>query len=243
MLNLIKYDWMRRWKFFAAGLIAFLLVNMDLLYRTISKSNPNAITVIFILLLFVMAVALFFDHVGRMYKSLFKEEGQLLFSLPISGYQFLGGKMLAVIIECLAVILFMGIALYLDYKIIEYFLPNFFSGLIISTNVPLIQFMQGIEILGLMLLSYMGFLLMVNLSMVLVKSLFSSNKYGILLSFIFFLVISKIFGMFGNAFSFMTNYPTHTSVINAGEGGLVAAVFIMIMFIATGYLLDRRINL
>ncbi|MEL7567715.1 MAG: hypothetical protein AAGU27_22945 [Dehalobacterium sp.] len=241
MLNLIRYDWMRRWKFFAAGLIVFLLVNIDLLYRTISKSNPSTITAIFILVLFVLSVGLFFDHVGRMYRSLFKEEGQLLFSLPINGYHFLGGKMLAVIIECIAVMLFVGVALYMDYIIIEHFSPDVFAGLIIHTNVSFVDLWQGIKILGIMLLSYIGFLLMVNLSMVLVKSIFSSNRYGILLSFVFFLVLSKVIDVFGNAFSLITNYPLHTS--NAGAGALIIGIFIMIMFFATGYLLDRRINL
>jgi len=241
MLNLIKYDWMRRWKFFAAGLIVFLSLNIDLLYRTISKSNPNAITAIFIFVLFVMSAALFFDHVGRMYRSLFKEEGQLLFCLPINGYRFLGGKMLAVIIECIAVMVLVGVAFYIDYKIITFFSPDILAGLEIHMNLPFVNYYQGIKIIGLILLSYIGFLLTINLSMVLVKSIFSSNRYGILLSFIFFLVISKIFEMFGNAFTLITNYPLHTS--NAGEGSLILGIFIMIMFIATGYLLDRRINL
>lgn len=243
MLNLIKYDWMKRWKLFLAGLMVFIFLNLDLLYRTISQSDPNAITAIFVLVLFVMSVALFFDHVGRIYRSLFKEEGQLLFSLPINGYRFLGGKMLAVIMESLALMLLVGVTLYLDFKIIKFFLPGFLPQLTLTSNITLTHFGQGIEILGLILLSYLGFLLMVNLSMVLVKSIFSSNKHGILLSFIFFLILTKIFSFFSSAFTLITNYPFNGSSTGMGESWLITGIFVLLIFAATGYLLDRKINL
>lgn len=243
MLNLIKYDWMKRWKFFLAGLMVFLFVNLDVLYRTISQSDPNAVTAIFILVLFVMSVALFFDHVGRLYGSLFKEEGQLLFSLPLSGYRFLGGKMLAVVMESLALIFLIGVALYLDFKIINFFLPGFLPQLTVTSNIPLTHFGQGLEILGIVLLSYLGFLLTVNLSMVLVKSIFSSNKHGILLSFVFFLILTKIFSFFSDAFTLVTDYSLYGAAANVGESWLITGAFVFLIFSGTGYLLDRKINL
>lgn len=40
MLNIIKYEWLRRWKFFLAGLAVFTLANIDLVSRIIIKGEP-----------------------------------------------------------------------------------------------------------------------------------------------------------------------------------------------------------
>lgn len=242
MLNIIKYDWLRRWKFFAGGLIVFLLFNIDIVYRTINKNNPNIISALFVALLFTMVLALFFDHIGRMYKCLFKSEGLLLFSLPINGYRFLGSKMLAVICECLAVAFFVASVLYIDYQLLVFYAPNPVPDITLA-EIPLEYFTQGLRMLVVMILCYIGFLLTVNLSMVLVKSLFASNKYGIILSFVFFLIITKFFSMLGNGFFQITDYPLQPTITIMGSVELIMGAFIAIIFIITGYLLDRRINL
>lgn len=241
MMNLIKYDWMKRWKFFAAGLAVFLFVDIDLTYRIIHKSDPNLISVIFISVLFVLAAALFFDHVGRMYRSLFKEEGQLLFSLPISGYRFLGGKILAVVLECFAVAFLVAGVLYIDFQILARFLPE----ITLPEQIPTMHLVQGLKVLGLIFLAYMFFLSMVYLSMTLSKSIFSSSKYGGLLSFICFLVVIRIFGALSDLFSRSADYypgnmPTVTDI---GWDSVIMIGFIIIMYTITGYLLDRKINL
>lgn len=243
MLNIIKYDWLRRWKFFAGGLLAFLLFDIDSIYRIISKSNSGIISAVFFTVLFAMTLALFFDHIGRMYKCLFKSEGLLLFSLPINGYRFLGSKMLAVILECCAVALFVSCVLYIDYQILDYFAVSFIPDITIAVHNLPINFFQGLRILWVILLFYIGFLLMVNLSMVLVKSLFASTKHGILLSFIFFFIVTKVFSMLSNAFFKTTNFSLQQPSIGTGEVELFIGAAIIITFIITGYLLDRRINL
>ena len=242
MLNIIKYDWLKRWKFFAGGLVVFLLFNIDLVYRIINKNNPNIISALFVAVLFTMVLALFFDHIGRMYKCLFKSEGLLLFSLPVNGYRFLGSKILAVICECLAVASFVASVLYIDYQLLVFFAPNPVPDITLA-EIPLEYFTQGLRMLVVMILCYIGFLLTVNLSMVLVKSLFASNKYGIILSFVFFLIITKFFSMLGNGFFQITDYPLQPTITIMGSVELIMGAFIAIIFIITGYLLDRRINL
>jgi hypothetical protein len=75
MINLIKYDWLRRWKFFLAGILVFVGVNWNIFNRISHGLGPNFITAILILFLCILSAALILDHIGRLYRTLFTDEG------------------------------------------------------------------------------------------------------------------------------------------------------------------------
>ena len=96
------------------------------------------------------------------------------------------------------------------------------------------------------ILGYLVFVLMVYLAMTLARSIFSVFKYGKILSFIFFIVLSKVVTEFTLTFYDLINLDVSTAIgFNPNIAGFLLTntiVFIM-LFIATGYLLDRKINL
>lgn len=239
MLNFIKYEWLRRWKFFLAGILVFIAVNVDLISRMISKMSPNFISVILVALLFALCVALVLDHIGRMYRSLYTDEGFMEFTLPLNGYQMLGAKLLAVVLECAAVMIIVGLVTYVDLMYME--------KTIIDLQLPQFTweiFLNILQVTGLALAGYITFMLMVYLSLALAKSLFASFKHGMLIAFGCFLVLGKILELLGDLVNINAGYSTHgPHVMVETTGWLVSAVLIGILFAGTAYLLDRKINL
>ena len=92
MLNVIKYAWMSKWKFFLSGVLLFILLDIEIIHNAMNKGEPTIFIGILLASLFAMGIALFLDHIGRMYKCLFKEDGIFLFTTPLTGYTILGEK-------------------------------------------------------------------------------------------------------------------------------------------------------
>ncbi len=241
MLNIIKYEWLRRWKFFLAGLAVFTLANIDLVSRIIIKGNPSVLSGLLIAVLFTMVGVLVFDHLGRLYNPLFKEEGTFVFSTPLSGYSLLGGKVLAVALEYIGVAVFVGIVIFIDYLILGGNLAVFWQTGDITLNLLLTR---GLQVNLLLLLGYLSFLLTAYLSMALAKSFLSSVKHGGLLSFIIFIVITHVFSLLGEACKYGglriegADFTGYWLIAVA-----IAAVTAAALFAATGYLLDRKVNI
>jgi hypothetical protein len=197
-------------------------------------------TGILFLILFAMAVILGVDHIRRMYTNLFTEEGQFLFSTPLSGYKILGGKLTSIIAECIGILIFVGLVGFIDYQM----LANKFPQISLYEIMPTEYIPEAFKILLLILVGYITFLLTVYLSMALTKSIFSHVRHGKLLSFVFFIIISYITGYVSDLF---LRYPGDMMVM---EFNKVPNVYILLSFImaailfgATGYLLDKKINL
>jgi len=245
MLNIVKYDWLRRWKFFLAGLVLFAVVNVDLVVRLIIDGEPSLFSGILIGALFIMVGILIFDHLLRLFKPLFTDESTFVFSTPVNGYNYLGGKLLAVALECVGVALFVALVSSIDYLVLR----MHFAPLQMSADFPLhLILTRGSQLGSLMLLGYLSFILSAYLSMALAKSIFSSAKYGGLMAFVFFIFITQVL-------------PPLAMVLGAGRinhvivdletTGFVGfwtisiaftALTVAMLFAATGYLLDRRVN-
>ncbi|ATW26616.1 hypothetical protein [Candidatus Formimonas warabiya] len=231
MFNIMKYEWIKRWKFFLAGLVLFLLLDIDLVNRVLHQVSPTGLAAALGAVLMAMVMALFFGHILRMYSTLFSDEGLLFLTIPVNGYQFLGAKLLAVVIECLAVAGFVGIVGYIDYLVVAPLLGN----IPFHFTIPSDCVSAGGKIIFLGLLSYVTLLLMVYLSMVLAKSIFAPVKHGKVLSFIIFLVMSKAL--------------TELGVFVDGQGldqigtWVFMVALVALLFGLTGYLLDRKINI
>lgn len=261
MFKLIKYDWLRRWKFFLAGIITFLLANVNLMSSyTRQARQANNVTValepqagaidfsfnasetlsaILIGLCFALAIVLFIDHIGRLYRSLFTDEGYLEFALPLRGYQLLGGKLLAVIFECIGVMAIIGITLYLDALYLSKYKP-----FPIGVSISLQEGMTLVQLILLLVAVYVTFLLMVNISMTLSKTLLASFKYGKLIAFVCFLAISEIINIVSEQIRARLAGAAHLPelIVNSSELFMLAAILIT-LFLSTSYLLDRKINL
>lgn len=241
MLNFIKYEWLRRWKLFLAGIIVFLVADMDLVNRLITKESPNVFSVMLTAILFTLFAALVFDQLGRLYRSLFTHEGFMVLTLPLSGYQLLGAQVLAVVLECIAVMVYVGLVGYLDLMYVARTVPGWQL-----TPLPGGFFLQILKGGSLALGGYIIFILMIYLSLALAKSIFASFKYGKLIAFGCFLLIAKGIGYLGKLLRISGNYNCNIQWPNltmATTDWLVIIVLIGILFTGTGYLLDKKIDL
>lgn len=240
MFKIIKYDWMSRWKFFLGALVVAIILNIDIMRRILTENSgePSMFTFILFLVAFTMAVILGVDHIRRMYVNLFTEEGQFLFSTPLSGYNILGGKLAGIIAECIGILLLIGLIGFIDYQI----LASKFPEISLNYDIPNEYIIEMFKILLLIFLGYITFLLTVYLSMALTKSIFSSLRYGKLLSFIFFIIISSITGYVTDLFIGDSQGMMEFSQVS-NISILLSFIIGSILFSITGYLLDRKINL
>jgi hypothetical protein len=239
MFNLIKYDWLRRWKFFLAGIVTFLAVNFDLTIRIPRQQSPSKFSAILCSLLFALVLLLLLDHIGRIYRPLFTDEAFWELTLPLNGYQFLGAKLLAVSIELAAAMLLVALVAYFDVMYIS-------KTLAVWQFIPITGelVLELLQVMGLGLGGYLMFLLMVYLSVALAKSLFAPFKHGKLISFGCFLVIAKIIDIIMDWWNVSRGWGIHQpGLIIATEEWLFLMVIIGILFAGTGYLLDKKINL
>ncbi len=236
MFNLVKYEWFKRWRFFLAGLVVFLLMDIDIVYRVMHKASPNLLFVVLGAILTVMGFILFFSQILRMYSTIFSEEGQLFLTMPLNGYRFLGGKLLAVVIECFVVLVSVGVVGYIDYLIVAPVLGHIeLPRQITITGSSLL--LEGTKAIFIGFLGYVSLLLMVYLSMVLAKSIFASVKHGKALSFVIFILILGVVGKIGDlAFA----QGQHCDFM--GSSALLIPL-VIILFGITGYLLDRKMNI
>lgn len=239
MLNFIKYEWLRRWKFFLAGILTFIVVNVDLLMRIMQKEGPNFISMILMMLLFGLGAALVLDHMGRVYRILFTDESLTELTLPLSGYKLLGAKLICVVLECIAVMFIVGLAAYIDVRYLDMI---YFSWQM--TQITWEIFFQMLQVAGLVLGGYITFILMIYLSLALAKSFFAPFKYGKLIAFGCFIALGKVTEVIGNLININGRYSLGGPVfIVAINDWLVMAVMVGVLFTATAYILDRKVNL
>jgi ABC-2 type transport system permease protein len=238
MFKLIKYEWLRRWRLFLAGTLVFVLTDVDLFSRIVTKENPNFISVILIALLFALGALLVLDHMGRLYRSLFTNEGYTDLTLPLNGYQMLGAKFLAVVLECVAVMVIVVLVGYADMMYIARTNPNWQMPVLAGSD-----FVEMLQVLSVILGGYLIFILMVYLSLTLAKSFFASFKHGMLIAFICFLLIAKALEYVNKLLSIGAGYIVPGVNVVAAIPDWGVAVIIAVLFTATAYLLDRKINL
>ncbi|WP_053955246.1 hypothetical protein [Inediibacterium massiliense] len=246
MLKLLKYEWMSRWKFFLGGIIIAIALNIDLIRSILKEQTPSKFAIIAMIGIFIMGLGLFFDHIRRMYKSLFGEERYLLFTSPCSGYHILGSKIIGITLESVGIFVFAILMMIIDQEIAVYKYPHLMENWKSFYTEGIKEIFTLFMIL---LVGYITFMLIIYLSITLSKSVFSVFKHGKILSFVCFLVVSKIVGKVVGYFDqFMDmNTLSYGMKYFHFEGTMNYFIFnsciIGILFMLTGYLLDRKINL
>ncbi len=236
MLNYLKYDWLRKWKFFLIGVLIILTANADLVHRILIRESPNFISVMLVVLSWGLGAALVMDHIGKLYRSLFTDEGLLDLALPQSGYKFLAVRLSAVVLESLVVMGILGAMVYIDtLYLAEWRL----------TALAWEYFSEGLQLATLLLMLYLILILMVYLSLTLSKSIFAAIKYSKLVYFISFILIAKGIERLVSLLPIKTDFFIHGSDIFMPfpEFMRIALAIIVLLFTGTAYLLDRKVNL
>ncbi|GAB6109356.1 hypothetical protein [Fusibacter bizertensis] len=257
MLKLVKFEFLRKRMTFLIALAVTVLGQVYALYQYF-KIEESVREIIYgqVFGIFISIVALGFglifliDVIFLFRNDLFKQEGYMLFMTPHNGYKLLGAKLLFALLEGIGMaVVFLIIALF-NAKIMNMGSFDFSLSDISSTEWQVI-----IKGLAVSILVILEFALTVYLSFALFKSLFNNTRFKGLITFVIFIVInilkSKLAEIIGDmlgtkfdAIHISTSSMMLDTVNSALSYGIVATlVSAVILFAATGYLLENRINL
>ncbi|WP_313339049.1 hypothetical protein [Sedimentibacter sp.] len=256
MLNLIKYELIKKYKLFIITIISSLVLNLYLLTKGAAGST------LFIAIFPIVIAILYIVDIIKMYSDdLNKKSGYMLFMTPNSGYKIVVSKLMTAVLEVLAILVIYFIFILLNGAYIMY------SSSVDMNFYEVIKFINdtltgklGINLFHVFLALFtlfvflIAFITTVYTSMTIRKSLFSEVKFGALLSFLIFLVLNwVIMYLSSNIYSFMTPwyepiiYSSPSTTVQAFYMSLPVNTFSIIQSIAltfcSGYLLENKINL
>ena len=231
MLNLIKYEFIRKYKLIAGTIITALALNVFLITRGIGGSAT------FLVLLPLVLSVLFIADIVKMYSDdLNNKTGYMLFMTPNSGYKIISSKVLTAVLE--------GFALLFIYLI---FL--LFNGAYIAVSMGNeIDFSQIIRVVNNLLSGSLGF----NLGHI---SVFLLAALTFIIAFITTVytamtIRKSIFSEIITPYYDSIDIVSSTGRIAAGELAMILLPMIVVLIVQaialtgiSGYLLEKKINL
>ncbi|SHE92073.1 hypothetical protein SAMN02745195_01440 [Thermoanaerobacter uzonensis DSM 18761] len=255
MFKLIKYELQGKSKYYIAALIGMLFM----FFYINTRVTPNDFTVSLafsFLETYLIYIVLIISGIILYAKDVFRNSGYLIFTIPKKGEIILGAKLIVAIVEFL---IFMFTVIFLSYLNLSVNYPvetvnNFILEYknILITAFTLITFF----FIYLILLSYF--------SITLTKTIFYSNKYAILISFmlmwLIYFITNKLITLILKLFPYSIHIGTGSIITKAantnsnitfnlipGDLNIAALTFetfmLFILFFITSYLIDNKMNL
>ena len=260
--KLLKYELKATSRVFIPLYIAILVVSIvNGLSLNLEIFNIQGLATIILMCLFIsLFVITIVVTIQRFNKNLLKDEGYLMFTLPVSSKYLVLSKyltsliwtFLSFIVALLSFTIIFTIATYGDFNY-SYFINEF--NLLFSNMLNLNILGQFIKIILLMIISYTIFIFNVYLSLS-IGQLPIFNRFRNISSFIGFLVInlliSYVQNIVDNAFVNIEaidniNYAINsvTSIVSKGLNIAIVInlIIILVLFFATTYILDKKLNL
>lgn len=258
MIKLMKFEFLRKrlWFLMAFGLMFLVQLAVSYQYYQVeagfrSYYAADLVLIYLVSLLVCFTLLFLIDLITLFRNDFFKKEGYMLFMTPHSGYKILGSKLLFALLEGIVIALVYVLVAAVNIRMV--YGPNALMGISLDLEFyPLVA-----KISALFIVSVVEFALTVYLAFALFKSLINNTRFKGLITFFIFVGIgllkSQFSGLviqltmdrsyFENAvyYSFTEFLAILNQLIHIGIGlSLVMAAF---MFWATGYLIERKINL
>lgn len=259
MLNLIKYEFIKKYKLIAVTISTAIGLNVFLITRGIGGSAT------FLVLLPLVLSILFLTDIIKMYSDdLNNKSGYMLFMTPNSGYKIISSKVLTAVLEGFALLILYFIFLLIngayiavsmgneiDYSQIIRAVDNLLSGSLGFNLGHILVFLLAA------LTFLIAFITTVYTAMTIRKSIFSEIKFGGLFSFIIFLLINwGLYQLSSEFFEIISPYyesivtVSDTGRVSAGGLAMILLPMISVLIIQaiaftgiSGYLLEKKINL
>lgn len=264
--KLLKYELKATSRVFIPLYIAILVVSIvNGLSLNLEILNIQGLATIVLMCLFIsLFVITIVVTIQRFNKNLLKDEGYLMFTLPVSSKHLVLSKYLTSLIWTflsfiVAFLSFTIIFMIPTYKYFDfsYFINEF--NLLFSNMLNLNILGQFIKIILLMIISYTIFIFNVYLALS-VGQLPIFNRFRNVSSFIGFLVINLLISYAQNIVSLFVNdasvnieaidninYAINsvTSIVSKGLNIAIVIniIIILVLFFATTYILDKKLNL
>ena len=264
--KLLKYELKATSRVFIPLYIAILVVSIvNGLSLNLEIFNIQGLATIILMCLFIsLFVITIVVTIQRFNKNLLKDEGYLMFTLPVSSKHLVLSKYLTSLIWTflsfiVAFLSFTIIFMIPTYKYFDfsYFINEF--NLLFSNMLNLNILGQFIKIILLMIISYTIFIFNVYLALS-VGQLPIFNRFRNVSSFIGFLVINLLISYAQNIVSLFVNdasvnieaidninyaISSVTSIVSKGLNIAIVIniIIILVLFFATTYILDKKLNL
>ncbi|WP_069999926.1 hypothetical protein [Cellulosilyticum sp. I15G10I2] len=247
--NLLKYEFKATARIFIPIYIAILLVSIvNRLFRLVNIELAFNLTVIVLVSLFIaLGVLTIIGIVQRFNKNLLSDEGYLMFTLPVSPTKLIVSKLITSVVWTIV----SGIAALLSFTILvvdQNFILEF-NRILLEIQYLLQQDFFGdriwiiIQMPFVGLMSYIGFILMIYLSLA-TAQLPKFNKHRGIISFVAFFILSTAIQWITVILSRML-YPTYISediiiITTVLIGNIILNI---LLFIGTDYILKKHLNL
>lgn len=257
MINLIKYDFIRKYKLISIVLISSVLLNLLLIFKYDMQGSIAFLGIY----PFIMILLYVIDIIKMYSDDLNKKSGYMLFMTPNSGYKIIISKVITAILEGVAIALLYFLFIFINalYMLIRQNITLVMSEIIAAINNALsmsLGFNLGhvFVFLAVALLFSISFILTVYTSITIRKSIFSEIKFGGFFSFIIFVVLNYLFSSISSniqPLAFQNNTViTYGSLMPAADMLISVLPLIALMSaeiialaLGSGYLLEKTINL
>lgn len=264
--KLLKYELKATSRVFIPLYIAILVVSIvNGLSLNLEILNIQGLATIVLMCLFIsLFVITIVVTIQRFNKNLLKDEGYLMFTLPVSSKHLILSKYLTSLIWTFLsfVVAFLSFTIIFMIPTYKYFDFSYFINefnLLFSNMLNLNILGQFIKIILLMIISYTIFIFNVYLALS-VGQLPIFNRFRNVSSFIGFLVINLLISYAQNIVSLFVNdasvnieaidninYAINsvTSIVSKGLNIAIVInlIIILVLFFATTYILDKKLNL
>ena len=264
--KLLKYELKATSRVFIPLYIAILVVSIvNGLSLNLEILNIQGLATIVLMCLFIsLFVITIVVTIQRFNKNLLKDEGYLMFTLPVSSKHLVLSKYLTSLIWTFLsfVVAFLSFTIIFMIPTYKYFDFSYFINefnLLFSNMLNLNILGQFLKIILLMIISYTIFIFNVYLALS-VGQLPIFNRFRNVSSFIGFLVINLIISYAQNIVSLFVNdasvnieaidninYAINsvTSIVSKGLNIAIVInlIIILVLFFATTYILDKKLNL
>ena len=264
--KLLKYELKATSRVFIPLYIAILVVSIvNGLSLNLEIFNIQGLATIILMCLFIsLFVITIVVTIQRFNKNLLKDEGYLMFTLPVSSKYLVLSKYLTSLIWTFLsfVVAFLSFTIIFMIPTYKYFDFSYFINefnLLFSNMLNLNILGQFLKIILLMIISYTIFIFNVYLALS-VGQLPIFNRFRNVSSFIGFLVINLLISYAQNIVSLFVNdasvnieaidninYAINsvTSIVSKGLNIAIVInlIIILVLFFATTYILDKKLNL
>ena len=264
--KLLKYELKATSRVFIPLYIAILVVSIENgLSLNLEILNIQGLATIVLMCLFIsLFVITIVVTIQRFNKNLLKDEGYLMFTLPVSSKHLVLSKYLTSLIWTFLsfVVAFLSFTIIFMIPTYKYFDFSYFINefnLLFSNMLNLNILGQFLKIILLMIISYTIFIFNVYLALS-VGQLPIFNRFRNVSSFIGFLVINLLISYAQNIVSLFVNdasvnieaidninYAINsvTSIVSKGLNIAIVIniIIILVLFFATTYILDKKLNL
>ena len=197
MGKLMKYEIKGTYKVIL-GILAIVLILTTILYTYIARERESLVTVFASMLMFGTFLSAFFYIVGSFRKELYEDRGYLTFSLPLTGNQILGTKLIVALLWFLLI----GVVTFVYNFIMMFSLAT--RKIDIDWSEVLNDLKQGISyidgrtaffIVLILLITWISTLILIYFSMTLSRVTLRNKKIGGLW-FVVFLILSGLIAYF-----------------------------------------------